>query len=77
MSIIQVINTAATYIYQEIETASMIQDNIQPFTLHYFTWSNNRAAGYNIWAGGRYGAVDYIGLSVNYVNLQKKEVLKC
>jgi hypothetical protein len=41
-------------------------DNIQPFTLHYFTWSRERAAGYTFWAGGRYGAEIYQGIDRIY-----------
>jgi hypothetical protein len=52
------------------------QDNIQPFTLHYFTWSNNRAAGYNIWSGGRYGAVAYTGIPIVFVNPREAEIIK-
>lgn len=52
------------------------QNNIQPFTLHYLTWSENRAAGYNIWAGGRYGAVASKEVPVIHVPLQQKTVFK-
>ncbi len=41
-------------------------DNIQPFTLHYFTWSRERAAGFNFWAGGRYGAELHQGFDLTY-----------